>query len=76
MIGMTFEMNDLSYRAKNQEQTEAWESVSHSAVHILFHRLDSLLTLEVILGVWYDLEMAFQRSGMFEMRKIKIMPVE
>lgn len=76
MTGMTLEVNDLSYRAKSQEQTEAWESVSHSVVHILFHRLDSLLMLEVILGVWYDLEMAFQRSGMFEMRKIKIMPVE
>jgi hypothetical protein len=27
MIGMTFKMNDLSYGATNQEQTEAWESV-------------------------------------------------
>lgn len=76
MIGMTFEMNDLSHGAKNQEQIEAWENVSYSAVHILFHRLDSLLMLEVILGVWYDLEMTFQRSGMFEMRKNEIMPIE
>lgn len=76
MIGTKFKMNDFSHGAKKQEQIEAWESVSYSAACILSHRLDSLLMLEVILGDWYDLEMAFQRSGMFEMRKIKIIHVE
>lgn len=66
----------ISAMEPRQEQIEAWESVPYSTAHILFHRLDSLLMLEVILGVWYDLEMTFQGSGMFEMKKIKIIHVE
>lgn len=46
------------------------------AARILFHRLGNLLMLVFIFRIWYDLEMAFQRFGMFERKKIKIIHIE
>ena len=46
-------------------------------MQILFsNKLEVLGAVCVHLGHWYDLETAFQRSEMFEMRKIKIMQVK